>query len=128
MEANGTVQYSASSTPKCLAGLPVVEMQISPVTPGIYFLSLDGDVVYVGKSNDPARRVREHIKQKLKEFDSVFVLSCEKGEMDALEQRYIKALTPEYNVTGLPDRTSRVMSSAMKKWAAGRKWESKFRR
>lgn len=66
---------------------------------GIYFLCLDGDVVYVGQSMKLNARVGSHTD---KEFDRAFVFPCVPEHLDHLEGAFIKAWKPKYNGNGGP--------------------------
>lgn len=71
---------------------------------GIYFLLLGRVVVYVGQSNNVGGRLREHRRDKVKEFDGFTFLQCSPAEATTLEQKYIKALKPKYNYISNPAR------------------------
>ena len=45
-------------------------------TSGIYFLHLDGEVVYVGQAVDMRRRVGQHLGDASKQFDAVSFIRC----------------------------------------------------
>jgi hypothetical protein len=60
---------------------------------GIYFLMNGWELIYVGKTNHLANRIKAHDK----EFNSIFFLSVESWEQDVLEQIYISMYYPKYN-------------------------------
>jgi len=66
----------------------------------VYFLSREGEIVYVGKSSirGYARRVYHHTKDK--QFDQVNVMPVSNSESDALEieRGFISMYRPEYNI------------------------------
>lgn len=98
MEANGTVQYSASEVPAQLSAVPV--QRFTEQRDGtIYFLCSSGKVVYVGQTKRLQARIEQHRKSK-KVFDSVFFVSCPAEDMDDMERSYIAELAPPYNVAG----------------------------
>lgn len=66
--------------------------------PGIYFLVMDGEIVYVGQSIDIPSRISRH-RREGKEFDSFAYLLCEKEQLDELESLYITAFMPWLNHT-----------------------------
>ncbi len=63
----------------------------------IYTLSKDGIVVYVGQSTNIISRVYQHQLDKSKEFDSVNIIECLKGDMDETEFAYICRFSPKLN-------------------------------
>jgi hypothetical protein len=62
---------------------------------GVYFLILNGRVVYVGQSVNVYQRIGQHSTQK--KFDSYAYIPCEKSMLDRLESIYIYFLMPEFN-------------------------------
>lgn len=60
----------------------------------VYFLLRDGEVVYVGQTTIGLSRIRQH---KDKVFDEVYVLRCDKHELDELEGAYIIKYNQVYN-------------------------------
>jgi len=67
-------------------------------TSGIYFLCLDGKIKYVGQAENVSVRVYTHYKEGIKNFDSVFFISCPKNQLFELENSLIKYFRPEYNI------------------------------
>lgn len=64
----------------------------------IYFLIQHEDVVYVGKSINPDNRIRTHVMENRKEFDSYTVFECDtEAEMDMMENVHIVAYQPLHN-------------------------------
>lgn len=101
------------------SGLPVppgleevkglVHLRIRGLCSGVYFLCLDGIVVYVGQSNSITTRIADHVKQtktcsKFKTFDHelIYFIRCPESELDETEQFWIRRLKPKYNVTHKP--------------------------
>lgn len=68
---------------------------------GIYFLHLDGEVVYVGQAVDMRRRIGQHLGDASKRFDAVSFVQCDVQRLDTLERHYIHKLSPRYNRCGL---------------------------
>lgn len=71
-------------------------MRVSQV--GVYLLSFEGIVVYVGKSVNIPTRVREHVKSNRMQFDKVFVKYCRVVDLDDLEYNTIRKYRPKYNI------------------------------
>lgn len=66
------------------------------ITPGVYFLFNDNDLVYVGESEDIHRRVGQHRKNK--EYDSYsFIVQTDPHLRLRLEKAYIEKFNPKYN-------------------------------
>jgi len=63
----------------------------------VYFLIMDGDIVYIGKSVSFNNRIKDHIRTGMV-FDSVFLLHISESELDEIERVYIEAYKPRYNV------------------------------
>jgi hypothetical protein len=66
---------------------------------GIYFLWMNGECTYVGKSTDIQSRLQKH--RGAQAFDRYTVMECEEWELDGFETRMIRALKPKNN-TNLP--------------------------
>lgn len=61
----------------------------------IYFLLDDNEeVVYVGQTRIGLARPFQHIE---KEYTTIRLMPCDEGELDALEDKYIKKYLPKYN-------------------------------
>ena len=67
-------------------------------TPGVYFLLLAGEIVYIGQSICPFRRFSDHIADK--KFDAYVFLPCERRDLVNLESYYIGQYKPKYNKVG----------------------------
>jgi excinuclease UvrABC nuclease subunit len=80
-----------------VGGLRRIELE--EYEPGIYFLCLLGEVVYVGQTSRPKMRISDHIQEKKKIFDRAFIRHCRLEELNALESFFIHALEPKYNCT-----------------------------
>lgn len=63
--------------------------------PGIYFLCLKGEVVYVGQSITPAGRISAHRTDKEKNFDTVYLLPVPQSELNDVEAAFIHHLLPK---------------------------------
>jgi len=64
---------------------------------GVYFLLLDNEVVYVGKTIDFIARLYRHSREKQKSFDAFAFIQCLECDLDALEAKYIDAFLPRHN-------------------------------
>lgn len=77
------------------------------VIQGIYFLTKDDQIIYVGQSNNIMRRVGEHIN---KEFDSYSYIRCTHEALDLVESIYIFSYSPPLNYNKLLGRFITPMS------------------
>lgn len=68
--------------------------EVIHLCPGIYFLCLGDEVVYVGQSVSPANRISGHID---KEFDRVLFLPWPRDDLDRIESAWIDMLKPRLN-------------------------------
>jgi len=70
-----------------------------PNGPGIYFLQWDGDVVYVGKSNQIAQRLWAHFKSQSKQWTHFWCITGVPDEiLEEVEYMYVAWLNPIHNV------------------------------
>jgi hypothetical protein len=74
-----------------------VDLEVPPSS--VYFLLQSGTVVYVGQSNKLHSRIEAHRRDK--EFDRVLYVPVPTEELDAVENRFIVALKPIYNIRGI---------------------------
>lgn len=70
----------------------------------IYALINKDEVVYIGQSDSLQSRIKSHIRDKEKEFDSwaiahKFPHNTTREEREKREARYIKIFKPKYNIT-----------------------------
>lgn len=92
-----TRQSKKSDIPKAIQHIS--GLQRAPLfAPGVYFLVSRGDVVYVGQSISPTRRIGDHISEGIKSFDDVFVLDTPRPALDQVEAAFIALLKPKYNL------------------------------
>lgn len=61
----------------------------------IYFLVQNQNVVYVGQTTKGLSRVYEHLSSK--QFSNIYVIPCDKSDLDYLEDFYIFKYAPIYN-------------------------------
>jgi hypothetical protein len=66
---------------------------------GIYVLMKGASVIYVGQSECVCRRIAEHVESG-KDFDSYFVVECDRLDLTRLEHRIITILRPPLNPIG----------------------------
>lgn len=78
----------------------------APPLCGIYFLVKLRQIVYVGKSVNIRRRVREHAA--VKDFDSYAYVPCETAMLDVLERQYIDRFLPQLNIDPKTRRNRRL--------------------
>ena len=81
---------------KTIGGLKSVQIAAPP---GVYFLTLNGIIVYVGQSKKPMQRIATHLSEGVKTFDGAYIRHCPEAELDQLESFFIHALEPAYNCT-----------------------------
>lgn len=69
---------------------------------GIYFLFDADEIVYVGQAWNIENRIRSHVSEGVKVFDSYAHLSIDGGgsqsEMDSVEAYFIYKFQPKYNI------------------------------
>lgn len=65
---------------------------------GIYFLLHEAVVVYVGQSKDLFYRIARHARDGEKVFDAFTYILCSEDELDKMEELYITAMVPRYNM------------------------------
>lgn len=90
---------------------------------GVYALLRKGEVVYVGKSKEPLKRIFRHVSNRGKplgqkmfggysspvfdgkgiNFDAIWFLPCMLGQLYALEVHFIKTYAPKYNTKHNPE-------------------------
>ena len=68
---------------------------------GVYFLTREGEVVYVGSSIEISRRVGDHGLDKV--FDGVRYISLGRNQMHRVEMAFIRVLRPVYNREALSE-------------------------
>lgn len=83
----------------------VIEVNLMPLSDsntrgsvsGLYFLFNNEKLVYIGKSSHIYRRVRTHIRQKQKQFNTFAVHKVSHNVFE-LESKLIEIYKPKYNV------------------------------
>ncbi len=66
-------------------------------TIGVYYLTDGLDVLYVGKSVNVEKRVRQHQGAQSIDFSQVFVDRCEASQLNELEAKAIARYDPPFN-------------------------------
>lgn len=79
---------------KYLYKLPIANLHTPP---GIYFLCLENQIVYVGKAVDIRNRVMGHKNEMVKQFDSVYFICAHIDQLLRIEEACIKFFNPPYN-------------------------------
>lgn len=69
---------------------------------GIYFLMLDGEVVYIGQSINCHSRISDHKRLEKIQYDSVYILRTDQAALTPLENLYIRKFKPKHNSQALP--------------------------
>lgn len=72
---------------KTIIGKSIV-MNCPIISAGIYYLLLNGEVVYIGESNDVFKRVEQHNRKRLIKFNSSMYIPL---DVSISERRYIEA-------------------------------------
>lgn len=97
---------------------------IDKVNPGVYFLFLEGKLVYIGQSKHPELRILQHRHNSYKYhdndfFDSAYIFEVSAEDLDTYEGALIRHFKPELNRNvrgymhcpiGDPDSDERVVS------------------
>lgn len=83
---------------KNLCKLPKVKINTPP---GIYFLCNNKKIVYIGKAINVGDRIAEHVRERMKKFDSVYFVCCHIDQLTSIETACIKFFKPQYNVAAI---------------------------
>lgn len=75
-------------------------MQNICTLPGIYFLCKKRKIKYIGQAVNITQRVITHINERIKDFDSVYFITCPINRLTELEYSLIRYLQPELNKSG----------------------------
>ena len=81
-----------------------------PLVNGIYFLILNGVIVYIGSSNNCTHRLKTHRRDRKIMYNHYYIVEHDvlKGnDLKALEIEYIKHHKPRYNRQHNPDYTNK---------------------
>lgn len=63
----------------------------------IYFLFLEGKIVYVGQTINLPVRISTHVTDGNIQFDDFETLECKKSELNKLERQFITLYLPKHN-------------------------------
>ncbi len=69
--------------------------KIKDETVGVYYLYLDGVLMYIGQSQNIKSRIKAH---KNKEFDAVYYIECSKDDLLKFEKQEIQSKKPKLNI------------------------------
>ncbi len=85
-------------------------VQLKKICAGIYFLFKNDSVVYIGSSRDCNKRIREHTRRGMIDFDSYYIqpllypsIKYYGTASHRMELIYINHFRPKYNKYGNPD-------------------------
>lgn len=79
-----------------IKGLRKMPMSAFYTPPGIYFLCLGPEIVYIGQAINVAKRLTSHMGEK--DFDSVYFISCHIEQLIPLESSLIRYYKPCLNI------------------------------
>lgn len=102
-EQNSRLRAHVSSAEGIVALSEVADRIVScpmPRCSGVYFLLLEGEVVYVGQALSIFRRLHDHLG--LYEFDAVAWIPVAPRDLNRVERLWINKLGPRHNVRYLP--------------------------
>lgn len=72
-------------------------LNLAEARPCVYFLTLAGEVVYVGQATNGWSRISVHVKDDAKVFDAAHAIFLEPDQLDLVESAYIHRLRPKHN-------------------------------
>lgn len=74
-----------------------VPLKLKPLV--VYFLTYEGELVYIGKTNNLFNRLSAHIAENKKTFDDYFIaiFDTDSDSLIHIERIYIEKYTPMYN-------------------------------
>lgn len=79
-----------------------------PEIAGVYFLyNEEGDLIYIGKSMDVIRRLREHLEHSSFQFSSFRIKPVPLGSLFSVERKLIRKHKPPRNIEHNPNKTAR---------------------
>lgn len=79
---------------------------------GIYFLTFNCEIVYIGQSVNVLARIGCHISEGSKKFNNVYFLPVPKGDLTELERKYIHEIKPVYNKEIIAPKTPQQIAEA----------------
>jgi hypothetical protein len=80
---------------------------------GIYFLWLNGTIVYVGQADDMRCRIGNHLTEATKKFDAVSCCPCPAYHRLRLEKFFITKHLPRYNKCGHVQGVRRLLEAGL---------------
>jgi excinuclease UvrABC nuclease subunit len=84
-----------------------IDFPIPEIVSGVYLLFDKDELVYVGKSMDVIRRLKEH---KAKKFDSMKIIKCSDETSSFLERLLIEYYFPKYNIDGYTKKLKAIFA------------------
>lgn len=67
--------------------------------PGIYFLCKNNKIRYIGQASNISNRVITHISEGVKDFDSIYFITCPINRLTEIESALIRYLQPDLNLS-----------------------------
>lgn len=98
---------------RCIKNLVELPEKYVRTPPGIYFLALKGEIVYIGQSVSVLSRLSGHILEGVKDFDSVFFLPCPINRLNDFEGAMIRRFMPKLNKVFPAKKLSEVQEFEM---------------
>lgn len=71
--------------------------KLTPLVTGVYLLFQGDNIVYIGKATDIMNRIRTHLYEGVKIFDSFSYIEIQKDEIHIWERVLINKFNPIYN-------------------------------
>ncbi len=101
--------HALPSLNRTLAGIDkgIKEYPLGYLSPCVYFLCLDDEVVYVGRTVSLGKRIATHNEDKSKLFDRVFYLPTAENDLESEESKFISSLKPKFNRTGIRESAAK---------------------
>jgi hypothetical protein len=88
-------EHIEESPPEILSRIDgLKQMPLHGIEPSVYFLCDGEEVVYVGQSRTPSRRIVDHFCNPQKTFDRVYTLPIPESELIDVETAFIKHIRP----------------------------------
>ncbi len=105
------------SIPTCLHGIEgLKEIPYYDYTPGIYFLTVGDEIVYIGKSVNPMSRILTHREDK--EFERAYLLPIPVKDHNGFEGAMIRLIQPRLNGrnNGIAIEDNYYLDKYLKEW------------
>lgn len=89
---------------------------------GIYVLLREGEIVYVGQSQNIKSRIGTHLAEKAKIFDSYYVIYCDSFQLNDLEAEFIIKFDPIYNAAIPSNNEYKTFEGVRKQLTSKHRW------